>query len=299
MFLVAEIMKRYRYTISLLVLTGMVNLAGCSNSNVPLDRIPESTTASRIEETSILESTTSEIIGTETAGTETLPSKIVKSETVLQEIPESEYSTSEIEVSVLETTGSDRDLDKDESTSLEENSETTTVTEKETKIEKETESTAAEAETTTIEAETTLPAETTTAAVVLQGYLFQANGLSIGMHEDAEGVLAALGAADAYFETPSCAFLGVDRQYTYGNYMLTTYEENGREYIYDIYFLDETVCTPEGIRIGSGIEEMIAAYGDGYTEDFGMYTYTKEQSKLQFLIADGIVTSIDYTALTN
>lgn len=153
---------------------------------------------------------------------------------------------------------------------------------------------------TVTEKETTLPAETTTAApVILQGFLFAANGIQIGMHEDAEGVLAALGTADAYFETPSCAFLGMDKQYTYGSYMLTTYEENGREYVYDVYFLDEGVSTPEGIRIGSGMDEMVAAYGDGYTEDFGMYTYVKERSKLQFLIEDGVVISVDYTALTD
>ena len=264
----------------------MVNLAGCSNSNVPLESIPESTTASRIEETTILESTISETAGTETVGTESLSPKVVKSETSLQETSTLEISASEtnsLETSVLETTDPDMDSDKGKQVSLEET----------------TSAKSSEITTVITENETTLPAETTTAAVVLQGYLFQTNGIFIGMHEDAEGVLAALGAADAYFETPSCAFLGVDRQYTYGSYMLTTYEENGREYIYDIYFLDETVCTPEGIRIGSGIEEMIAAYGDGYTEDFGMYTYIKERSKLQFLIVDGVVTSVDYTALTD
>lgn len=144
-----------------------------------------------------------------------------------------------------------------------------------------------------IEIETTVPPK------LLQGYLFEADGVLMGMHEDAVHVLPALGDADNYYETPSCAFLGMDRQYTYSGYMITTYEENGREYLYDIYFLDETISTPEGIRIGSKEEEMIAAYGEGYIEDFGMYTYVKEQSKLQFLVVDGMVTSIDYTALTN
>lgn len=145
------------------------------------------------------------------------------------------------------------------------------------------------------ETETTLESRTAEEAVSLQGYLFEVNGVSIGIYEEAKPVLEALGEADSYFETPSCAFVGMDRQYTYGSYMLTTYEEDGQEYIYDIYFLDDKISTPEGIRIGSTLEEVIAAYGEDYTEDFGMYTYRKEQSKLQFLVVDEVVTSVDYT----
>lgn len=227
-------MKKYKYAISLLFLSAIISLTGCSNTSDPLENktIPESTTVS--------------------------------------------ITTAEQESSVFETTSESKieemvtDKEK-ENISLEQES-SKALTEKE---------------------------ETTTAVpLVLQGYLFESNGISIGMHEDAEQVLAVLGSADAYFETPSCAFLGMDRQYTYGSYMLTTYEENGREYIYDIYFLDENISTPEGIRIGSGIEDMVAAYGDGYTEDFGMYTYKKERSKLQFLVVDEVITSVDYTALT-
>ncbi len=145
------------------------------------------------------------------------------------------------------------------------------------------------------ETETTLESRTAEEAVSLQGYLFEVNGVSIGIYEEAKPVLEALGEADSYFETPSCAFVGMDRQYTYGSYMLTTYEEDGQEYIYDIYFLDDKISTPEGIRIGSTLEEVIAAYGEDYTEDFGMYTYRKERSKLQFLVVDEVVTSVDYT----
>ena len=148
--------------------------------------------------------------------------------------------------------------------------------------------------------QTTAPEETKPAVpVILQGYLFEAGGIQIGMHEYAEGVLAALGDADAYYETPSCAFQGMDKQDTEGGYMLKTYEDQGLDYVYDIYFLDESVSTPEGIHIGSTVEEMIGIYGDGYTEDFGMYIYVKERSKLQFLVMDGVITSVDYTAVTD
>jgi len=147
--------------------------------------------------------------------------------------------------------------------------------------------------------ETITSSETTVAPVLLQGYLFEINGIQIGTHEEAKGVMEALGEAQAYYETPSCAFQGMDKQYTYPGYMITTYENNGQDYIYDIYFLDGSVSTPEGIHIGSTLEEMIGAYGEEYTEDFGMYIYVKERSKLQFLVEEGVVTSVDYTAITD
>lgn len=256
-----DIMKEFRCVILLLAFFGVIGLVGCSNSDVPIQSIPESTTT-----------TISEAIETkESFAEETTIESEKNEETSIENIEES----TSLEETVIETKNVSEETDE-------------IVTESEENVITETEE------------ETILPVETTTAApIILQGYLFQTNGISIGMHEDAESVLAALGTADSYFETPSCAFLGIDRQYTYGSYVLTTYEENKREYVYDIYFLDENISTPEGIRIGSGIDEVIAAYGDGYTEDFGMYTYIKERSKLQFLVVDGIVTFVDYTALTD
>lgn len=41
---------------------------------------------------------------------------------------------------------------------------------------------------------------------------------------------------------------------------------------------------------------MIEAYGDDYTEGFGLYTYTKGSSGLSFLVVNNEVVSIEYKA---
>ena len=63
-----------------------------------------------------------------------------------------------------------------------------------------------------------------------------------------------------------------------------------------IYFMDDSVSTPEGIYLGASVDEMIAAYGEGYTESSGAYTYTKDDSKLQFITKDNEIIAITYLA---
>ena len=70
------------------------------------------------------------------------------------------------------------------------------------------------------------------------------------------------------------------------------------DYVNSVYFTDDSVSTPEGIRIGSSEADMLAAYGDQYTEEYGVYTYTKEKSTLSFIITDGVVDSVEYVAIT-
>ena len=53
-------------------------------------------------------------------------------------------------------------------------------------------------------------------------------------------------------------------------------EENGEEYV----------------------TNMKETYGEDYKEESGMYTYTKEGTRLMFLTQENIVTSIEYSGLT-
>jgi len=134
--------------------------------------------------------------------------------------------------------------------------------------------------------------------VAHSGFLFESNGVTMGMNEDAAPILNGLGDYNNYAETPSCAFKGLDKIYSYNGFDLYTYPKDGTDYINSIYFIDESVSTPEGIRLGSTVEEMLEAYGDSYTEEYGVYTYTKEKSTVSFIVTDGVVESIEYVAIT-
>lgn len=129
------------------------------------------------------------------------------------------------------------------------------------------------------------------------GYAFEYNGVAIYMNTDAEPVVNALGEPLNYFEAESCAFKGLDKTYTYSGFEITTYPLDGKDYISSVYFMDDSVSTPEGIYLGSTVDEMIAAYGDNYTESSGSYTYVKDDSKIQFIASEGEIISITYLAI--
>ena len=130
------------------------------------------------------------------------------------------------------------------------------------------------------------------------GYVFETEGVVIKMHAEVEPILQKLGEAMEYFEAESCAFQGMERVYTYSGFELHTYEMDGTDYVAAVIFLDDSVSTKEGVYLFSSLEDVLAAYGDGYVKTNDMYSYEKGGSKLSFLIENGEVTSIEYMAVT-
>ena len=147
-------------------------------------------------------------------------------------------------------------------------------------------------------AETTAEASESAKEAEITGFTFVAGDTVIAMNADVAPILEGLGEWENYAETTSCAFKGLDKTYSYPGFDLYTYPLNGKDNVNSVYFVDDTVSTPEGIHIGSTKEEMEAAYGTDYEEEFGAYTYTKDKSKLQFLVTDGVIDSVEYTAIT-
>lgn len=129
------------------------------------------------------------------------------------------------------------------------------------------------------------------------GYAFEHNGVTIYMNTDVEPVVNALGDPLNYFEAESCAFKGLDKFYTYAGFEITTYPQDGKDYISSVNLMDDTVSTTEGIYLGSSVDDMIAAYGDDYTESSGSYTYVRDESKLQFIVMEDEIISITYLAI--
>lgn len=147
-------------------------------------------------------------------------------------------------------------------------------------------------------AETTAEASESAKEAEITGFTFVAGDTVIAMNADVAPILEGLGEWENYAETTSCAFKGLDKTYSYQGFDLYTYPLNGKDNVNSVYFVDDTVSTPEGIHIGSTKEEMEAAYGTDYEEEFGAYTYTKDKSRLQFLVTDGVIDSVEYTAIT-
>ena len=128
-------------------------------------------------------------------------------------------------------------------------------------------------------------------------FVFQSNGVDIAMNAPADDVVEALGEPISTFEAPSCAFQGTDWTYTYDGFQINTYPLDDVNYISSVVLTSDAVSTPEGLEIGGTLEDMVAAYGEDYVEEYSQYTYTRGDSQLSVLIEDGAITSIEYLAV--
>ena len=129
-----------------------------------------------------------------------------------------------------------------------------------------------------------------------KNYVFSSNGVEIKVGGDANAAVSALGEAQNLVETPSCGGgEEPDREYTYAGFKFNTVNENGLIKIVKIVLTDDSVSTPEGITIGDGRDEVIAAYGENFTENAtGTLIYTDGATKLMIGITDGSVSAIHY-----
>lgn len=114
-----------------------------------------------------------------------------------------------------------------------------------------------------------------------KGYGFTYKRVTVYMKTGAKKLLDKAGRPKAKSESKSCAYDGMDRTYTYKDFIVKTYSKSakGSEYINSIILLTSNVSTKEGIKIGSSKNDVIDAYGRA-TANFGVYTYTKGKCKL-------------------
>jgi len=130
------------------------------------------------------------------------------------------------------------------------------------------------------------------------GYTYDLEGTEVKLNAEMAPIVEALGEPDNYFESESCAFQGLDKVYTYGSVVITTYPLEEIDYVYTIELKDDTVETAEGIYIGATKDDVTSAYGEP-SEDTGIaYVYEKGESKLSVIFEGDTVSSIVFTAIT-
>ena len=126
-------------------------------------------------------------------------------------------------------------------------------------------------------------------------YIFSHNGQAVRIGDDGNTVAAALGTYTDYIEEDSCGGEGPDKTFVYPGFRYDTVMTGGVDRIVKIVLTDDSVATPQGIRIGDAKSAVVSAYGDGYTETAdGGLVYTDGNAKLMFGIRDGVVTAIHY-----
>ena len=128
---------------------------------------------------------------------------------------------------------------------------------------------------------------------------FSVNGVKVALDAEAQPILSALGEYRAFAETGSCFGDGKDRVYEYTSFKVQTYSQGATEYILSVEIFsdaDAAIATPEGIRIGSARDAVVAAYGEAADASDTKLTYLREDGavRLQFLLRDGAVSNIQY-----
>lgn len=142
-----------------------------------------------------------------------------------------------------------------------------------------------------------LKSNTQTESTKSESYSFTYKETAVVMGAEAAPIINALGTPKKTFEQDSCAYQGKDKVYTYDGFEVSTYPVNGKDCIASVYFLDTTVSTPEGIKIGSSYDDMIKAYGKNYKAENGVYRYTLGKSELAVYTTNNVVDAVEYMVI--
>lgn len=125
-------------------------------------------------------------------------------------------------------------------------------------------------------------------------YYFEVANVDFTTGDNATEALSALGDPLNIFKAPSCAFEGEDTVYKYDDFEIYTYEKDGQPHVSGIFILNDKVSTPEGLRIGSTVEELFNLYGEPIEDNVGAYTFLKGNTELIVVTMDDVVSSITY-----
>ena len=126
-------------------------------------------------------------------------------------------------------------------------------------------------------------------------------GVTVIPHEKAAPIIAALGEGYEYHESTSCAFVGLDKVYTYADIEIYTYPKGDEDFVLSVALRSDAVATDKGITIGSSGDEVIDAYGEGELHGSvsdGEIGYTAGNTYLKFLTRAGNVYYVEYGAIT-
>lgn len=129
--------------------------------------------------------------------------------------------------------------------------------------------------------------------VLSNGYVFNNSNNTLVIGEEFSKDL--FGEPNDYSELTSCAFDGLDRVYTYDHFEVTTYPDGTLERVYSVYLMDSEVSTSEGVKIGDSFSTMVNTYGENYSNTGTLYTYSKDNSVLKFIIDNDNIISIEYS----
>jgi hypothetical protein len=118
-------------------------------------------------------------------------------------------------------------------------------------------------------------------------------GVELTIGDAADGVIAQLGDDYMMSEAESCAGQGTDRMYTYPSVRLYVFAPvDGAAVVSSVSYTDDGVATVDGLRIGSGEQDVIAVMGEADDASDVRLIYRSGNTALTFGLRDGVVVSV-------
>ena len=129
------------------------------------------------------------------------------------------------------------------------------------------------------------------------GFIFEFRSTSIHLGQNMAEILNAIGEPLGVHETPSCAFDGFDRIFMFPGVQFHTFPDGDDDFLQIISIWDDSVTTCEGVFLGSGWEDVLAAYGTDYSQDFSIFTFERGGTTLSFFVESDVVVEISYSLI--
>lgn len=134
----------------------------------------------------------------------------------------------------------------------------------------------------TTNAPSTPAAQNTTASTpATEKFGFSVNGGVIVPGEEFTDK-AKLGEPESYFEGDSCYFEGLDKVYYYDGYTVSLYPDKGTDKVLQIEIKGAQYANAKGIKVGSSLDEVKKAYGDGLKAAGNMYKFYVDDKRYEF-----------------
>ena len=129
-------------------------------------------------------------------------------------------------------------------------------------------------------------------------FVFTYNGIAINMKADFEPILKELGEYKNYTEEASSAFEGLDKNYVFSDFIITTYPDGNIDRVNSVTVINNNVSTVDGLCIGDTQDKVDEIYGHDYFNGINAYIMKSTDAQLTIILGeDNNVFSIQYAAV--
>lgn len=131
------------------------------------------------------------------------------------------------------------------------------------------------------------------AAINEEDFVVVINGGELTFDMTMDAVFELLGTEYDYSEAISCAYDGMDKTFAYSDIEIYSWPDGEIDRVSEFLIFSDVCTTARGITVGSTLEDVVAAYGQG-TEVGSMVEYEALGRLISFNIVDGTVADIDF-----